>query len=193
MPFRPPAPSSPWVATCLGGLVALSLAGVTRTGAVTSRAISVGSDVPSVAVQALEGGQAASLNDVVGGGGVVLLNVWATWCPPCRQEMPSMARLAALVEDPDFAIVTVSVDNLVVTPVGRVADFLSAVGLSSNAFVASTGLARSVLAPRGLPSSYLVGRDGRIAKMVIGPTEWDQAGHLRTIRDLLSSDGSEGP
>ncbi|MBT8402212.1 MAG: TlpA family protein disulfide reductase, partial [Gemmatimonadetes bacterium] len=70
-------------------------------------AIIAGSDAPTFSAMTLDGAP-VSLADL--DGKVVLLNVWATWCPPCRFEMPSMQRLHEAVDDEDFVVLAVSVD-----------------------------------------------------------------------------------
>ncbi len=102
-------------------------------------------------------------------GKVVMINFWATWCPPCLEEMPAMERLYRQHKDAGFTLVAVSVD----ADPAKVTPFLTAhkltftVGLDPR-----MGLANAY-AVRALPSSFIVGRDGNLAALAIGPRLWD--------------------
>ena len=125
------------------------------------------------------------------GGKVLLLNIWATWCPPCQQEMPSMQRLREAVPDEDFAILAVSVD----APLGQ-RDLFGREGGDLRAFAENMGLTFRILhdpsgkiqetyQTTGVPESFVVDRDGVIKKKVAGPTEWDAPANVELIRRLL--------
>ncbi len=126
-------------------------------------------------------------------GKVVLVNIWATWCPPCRTEMPSMERLYQKLGGEDFEIMAVSVD----AELGLL-DEAGEVGGDIEAFADSLGLTFPMLhdpsgdiqrmyRTMGLPETFLIGRDGIIYKKVAGGTEWDSAGHRELIRRLLAA------
>ena len=126
---------------------------------------------------------------------VVLLNVWATWCPPCRYEMPSMQRLYEELENEPFEIVAVSLDG----PVGETG-ILGRMGRDPWAFADSLDLTFPILhdpAARifrsyqmaGLPESFLIGRDGTIYRKVSGSTDWDRPEYVSFIRSLMEEEG----
>jgi peroxiredoxin len=102
-------------------------------------------------------------------GKVVMVNFWATWCPPCLEEMPAMDRLYRQHKDAGFTLVAVSVD----ADGTKIAPFLTAhkltfpVGLDPRMDLANG------YAVRALPSSFIVGRDGNLAALAIGPRHWD--------------------
>lgn len=102
-------------------------------------------------------------------GKVVMINFWATWCPPCLEEMPAMERLHRQHKDAGFTLVAVSVD----TDPAKVKPFLTShkltfpVGLDPRMDIANA------YAVRALPSSFIVGRDGNLAALAIGPRHWD--------------------
>jgi peroxiredoxin len=102
-------------------------------------------------------------------GKVVMVNFWATWCPPCLEEMPAMERLYRQHKDAGFTLLAVSVD----AEGARVGPFLAAhkltfpVGLDPRMDLANS------YAVRALPSSFIVGRDGNLAALAIGPRQWD--------------------
>jgi len=102
-------------------------------------------------------------------GKVVMINFWATWCPPCLEEMPAMERLYRRQKDAGFTLVAVSVDTdpRKVTPFLREHQLTFPVGLDPKMELAST------YAVRALPSSFMVGRDGTLIALAVGPRHWD--------------------
>lgn len=104
-------------------------------------------------------------------GKVVLLNFWATWCAPCRREMPALDRLQATLGGPDFQVVTLSVDRL-----GKavVAPWLKRLGLTNlGVYLDPKSVALRAFGVTGLPASYMIDRAGRVAGVILGPAEWD--------------------
>lgn len=104
-------------------------------------------------------------------GRVVLVNLWATWCAPCREEMPSLARLQTEMGSPDFEVVAIAVDRKGLEASGK---FLKEVGATALKLYAdpSTELLGKFQAV-GLPSSILIDREGREIGRLAGPAEWD--------------------
>jgi len=101
-------------------------------------------------------GQARSLADFKGK--VVLLNIWATWCIPCRKEMPALDRLQAILGGPDFEVVPVSIDRG-----GRdtVAKFYAEAGIRNLAmYIDASGQAVRTLGAVGLPTTLIINRGG---------------------------------
>lgn len=104
-------------------------------------------------------------------GRVVLLNLWATWCAPCRREMPGLDRLQAELGSEDFEVVALSVDRKGKAPSAK---FLQEVGARNlKLYVDDTGKAFFVMRARGLPATYLIDREGRLIGRIVGPAEWD--------------------
>lgn len=104
-------------------------------------------------------------------GSVVLLNVWATWCAPCVQELPSLDRLQAELGGDRFRVVLMSVDR---KGLSLAQPFLDKLGLRHlrTSSDSKSELARA-LGASGLPTSYLLDRDGRIVGSMVGGAEWD--------------------
>jgi peroxiredoxin len=102
-------------------------------------------------------------------GQVVLINFWATWCPPCLEEMPAMDRLYRQHRDGGFTLVAVSVDadSKLVAPFVTARKFSFPVALDPSMKMANT------YGVRALPSSFIVARDGTLAALAIGPRHWD--------------------
>lgn len=147
---------------------------------------------PAFVVPDLEGNP-VSLADYRGN--VVLLNIWATWCPPCREEMPSMERLHQDLEGEDFEIIAISVDAKVGERGydgkigGDVAEFVEDFGLSFVILHDPSGRIANTYQTTGLPESFIIGRDGIIYKRISGATTWDAAQHRELIRRLLDDFG----
>jgi thiol-disulfide isomerase/thioredoxin len=134
-------------------------------------------------------------------GKVVLLNVWATWCEPCRQEMPSMERLydkvRALPNGQDFEILAISIDATSDKPnalggasVEDLERYASEIGFTFPIVRDPDGSVQKIYQTTGVPESFLVGRDGIIYKKHAGPTEWDSKPNVALIEDLLQRDPS---
>lgn len=103
-------------------------------------------------------------------GRVVLLNLWATWCAPCRKEMPDLARLATEFGGDQFDLVAISLDRKGVTVSGK---FLKEVGAGSLALFADKSLkSLEMLKVVGLPTTLLLDRQGREIGRLAGPANW---------------------
>jgi thiol-disulfide isomerase/thioredoxin len=102
-------------------------------------------------------------------GKVVMVNFWATWCPPCRDEMPAMERLYRQQKDAGFELVAVSLD----ADPKVVAPFLSAHKLTFLVALDPEMSLADKYGVRALPSSFIVDRDGTMTAVAIGPRHWD--------------------
>jgi thiol-disulfide isomerase/thioredoxin len=104
-------------------------------------------------------------------GRVVLLNVWATWCVPCRQEMPTLDRLQARLGSKDFLVIALSIDR---KGVEAVRGFYREVGVENLAiYVDASGQGPRALGVPGLPTTLLIDREGREVARKMGAAEWD--------------------
>jgi len=116
-------------------------------------------------------------------GKVVLINFWATWCPPCRREMPSMERLSQALKGEDFVVLAVDV--------GEDADTIHAftsqldTTLRFPILLDSTSRAMQAWKVAGLPTTFLVDKQGRIVASAIGGREFDHPEIVGAIRELL--------
>ena len=126
------------------------------------------------------GGGMAGLTDFADK--VVLLNFWATWCAPCRKEMPAMQRLWERYRKQGLVIVAVAADN---DNGKQVASFVDKLGLNFPILLDPDGKVRNRYEVVGLPMSYLIGRDGRISGRVIGITDWDGPQAFALVEHLL--------
>lgn len=116
-------------------------------------------------------------------GKVVLINVWATWCIPCRKEMPSMERLWSEFRNDGFAIAAVSVDDA--SP-EEVRAFAEELGLTFDILHDRSGNIQPTYQTLGVPQSYLLDRRGRVVEVALGEERWDSAEHRARITALLA-------
>ncbi|MBA2245157.1 MAG: TlpA family protein disulfide reductase [Gemmatimonadetes bacterium] len=150
--------------------------------------VEVGTRAPDFAARDLDGAP-VSLGELRGE--VVLLNVWATWCPPCIEEMPSMQRLHERLGPEGLRVVAVSVDaapgarDAVGRPGGNVRTFVDEFGITFDIWRDSAGEIQRIYRTTGIPESFVIDRDGVIIKKVIGATEWDAETNIELIRRLL--------
>ena len=116
-------------------------------------------------------------------GKTVLLNVWATWCPPCRQELPALDRLQELLGGPEFEVVALSVDRAGVEPVRRL---FRETGVGRMAiYLDVSGKALRSLNVVGLPTTFLLDRQGREVGRLVGPAVWDTPEMVAFLRTRI--------
>lgn len=178
---------SPYVWTLFAVVAVVIVAWVGRE---SYRPVITGTVAPAFSMPVLGAGE-TNLDDYRGK--VVLVNVWATWCAPCLQEMPSMQRLYEEFGDEDFEILAVSID----APFGET-DAFGRAGGDLEKFAKRLGLTFPILQnpsgdiqrqyqTTGVPESFLLDKNGVIVKKVAGPTEWDSRENQELIRRLLAA------
>jgi thiol-disulfide isomerase/thioredoxin len=122
-------------------------------------------------------GRSLTLNDFHGTN--ILVNVWATWCPPCKQEMASLNHLALLFANKHLKIIPVSID---VSGVSSVRSFYERLGLNSLPTYADPS--KSVMDAfkvTVIPTTILINRDGREIGRMVGPAQWDAPESVKHI------------
>ena len=116
-------------------------------------------------------------------GQFVLVNVWVTWCPPCRKEMPALDRLKnALVPVPDINVIAISVDRVSIAQVSAFYSYYEIKYLPL--FQGDEDEVMSALRVRGLPTPLLLNRDGLEIGRLVGPTEWDSPAVIEQLSTL---------
>jgi thiol-disulfide isomerase/thioredoxin len=118
-------------------------------------------------------------------GKVVLINLWATWCAPCKVEMPSLARLQAKLGGSNFVVLPISLDR---TGPDKPRAFLASEELQAlGLYMDSQNALMQTLRAPGLPLSVLVDGEGREIARLAGPAEWDSAEAEAIIRDAIAA------
>jgi len=143
--------------------------------------VEVGSRVPEFSAVDLATGERVALSTY--GGSVVLLNIWATWCEPCRTEMPSMQRLHEAFGPQGLKVVAVSIDQAEAEVVRR---FQQDFGLTFDILHDQTREIERVFQTTGVPESFVINREGRIVKKVIGAHDWSSPANEDLVRRLLA-------
>jgi cytochrome c biogenesis protein CcmG, thiol:disulfide interchange protein DsbE len=176
----------PWL---LVGLVVSSLAIgatiLTRYGPVVEQ-VAVGTRAPDFLAVDLATGDSVSLRSHYRGK-VTLVNVWATWCEPCRIEMPAMERLYNSLAPDGFKIAAVSIDE---GPPEDVRAFGQDLGLTFDLLQDRSTKVQQIYQTTGVPESFLLNRDGVIVKRVIGAHDWNSPVNRTLITRLLDETGS---
>jgi thiol-disulfide isomerase/thioredoxin len=144
------------------------------------RAAEAPQPLPAVVFEDGEG-RPLSLDDFKGK--LLLLNLWATWCAPCREEMPALDRLQAEMGSDRFEVVALSVDRK-----GHqlARDFLAEIGIAHLAlYIDPTSRASFTLKSFGLPTTILIAPDGREIGRLVGPAHWDSDDAMALIAEAL--------
>ncbi|WP_328987764.1 peroxiredoxin family protein [Thiorhodovibrio winogradskyi] len=115
-------------------------------------------------------------------GEIVLVNFWATWCPPCRAEMPAMERAWQELRDKGVRFLAINVDE----DGGTVADFAKSLGVSFPLLLDPGGKVTQAWPLRGLPTTFVVDADGRLRLIALGEREWDEQPIMRQILSLAA-------
>jgi cytochrome c biogenesis protein CcmG/thiol:disulfide interchange protein DsbE len=116
-------------------------------------------------------------------GEVVLLNIWATWCLPCREEMPSLQRLHEALGDDGLRIVAVSIDRA--ADAEKIRDFAREYGLTFEILHDPSGEIRRLYQTTGVPETFVIGREGDIRRKQIGAVNWFSEGNRTLFAALL--------
>lgn len=145
----------------------------------------VGDPVPDITATALEGGQTVSLKEDYQGQ-VVLVNLWATWCAPCRFETPYLQSVYEKRADQGLHIVGISVDSRASLP--AVERFLREKGVTYDALLDPEMVSTNVFGAIGLPASFLVDRRGVIRFLHYGPILEGDSVFLETLDQVLAGE-----
>lgn len=121
---------------------------------------------------------------------LVLLNIWATWCGPCRREMPTLDRLQARLGGDRFEVVALSVDR---AGTGVVRVFFDEIDIKHlRIFIDASGRVARDLKIFGLPATLLIGRDGRELGRLVGPAEWDTPEMIAFFETVIAEHTGKG-
>ena len=143
--------------------------------------VGVGSRAPTFQAIDLQTRRPARFSDYRGK--VVLLNIWATYCIPCRTEMPAIERLSHRLAGTDFHVLAVSVDVVDSTAVDA---FVRQYGLTFDVWHDQPGITQRLYQTTGVPETFVIDRHGVIVKKAIGAMDWDDPVNEILIRRLLA-------
>jgi thiol-disulfide isomerase/thioredoxin len=157
-------------------------------GELNERLVAAGLGVPKEPIEADD----FELESLAGGtvklssyrGRVVFLNFWATWCPPCRSEMPSMERLSKLLRDTGLEIVAVDLQE----PKDTVQAFVKEKALTFTVLLDASGAVGGAWGAQSIPTTYLIDRKGFILARSVGGREWDSAEMVSLFEAILSAE-----
>ena len=154
---------------------------VSRTTAVLPR---LGQPMANFSLPNLQG-RPISLSSLQGK--VVFLNVWATWCQPCIDEMPTIQRLHDQLQPRGLEVLTVSLD-----PLGAqiVEPFLKQYGLTFPVLLDVKSQIQKLYGTTGVPESFIIDKDGRLVEKVIGPRDWSHPNMLARFEQLMAAPAS---
>lgn len=140
-------------------------------------------DVPAVVFADGEG-RRTTLDDF--GGRTIILNVWATWCPPCIEEMPTLDALQSALGGEGFEVVALSVDRAGPEVVRK---FFEKTGVAYlDLYIDDTMKSAAALGAFGLPLTLLIDPEGREVGRLVGPAEWDAPDMIEFLRGFIPGD-----
>jgi peroxiredoxin len=140
----------------------------------------VGKTAPDFSLPDLQG-QNQRLSDYRGK--VIFLNFWATWCKPCKEEMPSMQVLWENLKKEDFVMLAISMDR--VTTKKEIPPFVENLKLTFPILTDSWGQTDKRYKLMGVPETYIIDQNGVLREKVIGPRDWTRTESIETIVQLL--------
>ena len=148
--------------------------------------VEVGHEAPGFTAMTLDTPpQVRTLSDYRGK--VVLLNIWATWCPPCREEMPSIQALHETFRARGFEVVAVSIDQA--GDEQKIRDFVREYGLTFDVLHNPDGSIQQIYQTTGVPENFLLGADGTIRKKAYAQ-DWNSDANRALVRRLLDEAGA---
>lgn len=116
-------------------------------------------------------------------GKVVFLNFWATWCKPCKEEMPSMEVLYKNFEKDGLVILAVSIDR--VTTTKDIPPFVKGMNLTFPVLIDSWGKTDKPYKRMGVPETFIIDQEGIVREIIIGPRDWTRLDSLQVLTSLL--------
>lgn len=120
-------------------------------------------------------------------GKLLVLNVWATWCPPCRREMPSLERLSKSADSKRIVVAGIATDQ----SVNAVREFIAQHGITFHVFVDTPSNIANALDVRVYPETLLIAPDGKMVQRISGEREWDSLAMLKVLEDAYQGKRSE--
>jgi len=148
--------------------------------------VEVGSVAPDFTATNLASNEAVSFTEAYAGQ-VTLVNIWATWCEPCKEEIPALQELYETMGPRGLKIAAVSIDQ---AGPEVVREFMAGFGVTFDVLHDPAGAIQQTYRTTGVPESFLVARDGRIMRIVYGDHPWASDANRRIIEQLLDAPAS---
>ena len=111
----------------------------------------------------------------------VFLHFWASWCGPCKKEMPTIAKLMDVIKSDQLKVVMVNTAE----DDDTIFSFLGSIGVDATSLMDRDGLVTEKYKPRGLPTTFLIDPTGHVRYQAIGGREWDKTEYIQFINNLL--------
>jgi peroxiredoxin len=146
--------------------------------------VDVGKRAPDYKAALITTGDSVSIHEAARGR-VTLVNIWATWCIPCRAEMPAIEQMWRQLGPQGLRIISVSIDD---GDVKEVRSFANELGLTFEILHDRSGDIQKVYQTTGVPESFLLDKQGIIVKKVIGEHPWSSVSNQRLVAELLGGD-----
>jgi len=112
----------------------------------------------------------------------VFLHFWASWCGPCKEEMPAIQRMSELFDNDKFEIVLINTAE----DEDTIFSFLAEIGMDMNSLMDTDGLVTEKYKPRGLPTTILIDPNGNVQYQAIGGREWHEPEYINFLRKLVN-------
>jgi cytochrome c biogenesis protein CcmG/thiol:disulfide interchange protein DsbE len=171
------------IVVALGG----ALFGASRIFADQLYTVSVGSKAPPLRAVTVDSAPTATKTLADYKGDVVLLNIWGTFCLPCRDEMPAIEKLHQAMGPKGLHVVAVSIDDP--GSEAKIREFAKEFGLTFEILYDPSGKVENEYQTTGVPETFVIARDGIIRKKVIGASDWNSESNRALIAQLLAERG----
>ncbi len=139
-------------------------------------------DAPVFSAENMDGKQVSLSSQK---GKVILLNLWATWCPPCRAEMPSMERLYQKLKDSNFTILAISTPTPPRETREKIVDFINENGYTFPVLIDDSQEISYQYGSGSIPTSWIIDTDGKVLARFVGAMEWDSELMLEIFEELI--------
>ena len=156
----------------------LAVLGFLVFDSVRERVANVGDNAPAFSVTTASG---KSFTQKEFGGRILVLNFWASWCPPCKEETPSMNQMAQALGSKGLVVLGISVDE-------KEQAYRQFLANERVAFETALDATSEISADYGTfkyPETYVIGRDGKVLRKYIGPRDWSSPDLLKDLESLL--------
>ncbi|SEA48564.1 Peroxiredoxin [Desulfuromusa kysingii] len=159
-------------------LLLVGFVGYVMTNLPHATSVAPGDTAPALTLENTKG-QKISLSDLQGK--IVMINFWATWCPPCIEEMPSMQRLYDAMQGDDFVMLAINTEEN-----GRsvVPEFLNKTSYTFPVLYDDQGEVQKKYGVYKFPETFIINKDGTIAQRIIGSLDWSSSKAIAYLKDL---------